>query len=86
MSREERIEMLKKELNAVNTYNRPTYCEKCGGVMVFKGVGEYRCEKCGYLDYDDYGKCAITSKSIWGQTLLRRPRLPVCLRRPSGIC
>lgn len=56
MSREERIEMLKKELKAVNTYNRPTYCEKCGAVMVFKGVGEYQCEKCGYLDYDDYGK------------------------------
>ena len=24
--------------------------------MVFKGVGEYKCEDCGYLDYDDYGK------------------------------
>lgn len=34
----------------------PTYCEKCGGVMVFKGVGEYQCEKCNNLDYDDYGK------------------------------
>lgn len=54
--REEKIKMFKKEFNAVNTYNRPLYCEKCGGVMVFKGVGEYRCEKCGYLDYDDYGK------------------------------
>ena len=36
--------------------NMPTYCAKCGGVMVFKGVGEYKCEDCGYLDYDDYGK------------------------------
>lgn len=54
--REEKIQIFKKEFNAVNTYNRPTYCDKCGGVMVFKGVGEYRCEKCGYLDYDDYGK------------------------------
>ena len=24
--------------------------------MIFEGVGEYRCEKCGKLDYDDYGK------------------------------
>ena len=56
MGREERIEMLKKEISKVNTYNRPTYCEKCGGVMVFKGVGEYECEKCGALEYDDYGK------------------------------
>lgn len=56
MSREERIEYLKREFSEVNTYNRPTYCSECGGVMVFKGVGEYQCEKCGYVDYDDYGK------------------------------
>lgn len=24
--------------------------------MVFKGLGEYQCEKCGFLEYDDYGK------------------------------
>ena len=24
--------------------------------MVYQGVGEYKCEKCGYVDYDDYGK------------------------------
>ena len=24
--------------------------------MVFKGLGEYRCEDCGELAYDDYGK------------------------------
>ena len=23
--------------------------------MVFKGVGEYQCEDCGALEYDDYG-------------------------------
>ncbi|MDE6318136.1 MAG: hypothetical protein K2M22_00155, partial [Lachnospiraceae bacterium] len=55
-SREERIETLKKELSSIATYNRPTYCAECGGVMVFKGVGEYQCEACGFLDYDDYGK------------------------------
>lgn len=56
MSREERIEMLKKEFTEINTYNRPTYCSGCGGVMVYRGLGEYQCEKCGLLDYDDYGK------------------------------
>lgn len=56
MGKEERIEMLRKEFVEVNTYNRPTYCSECGGVMVFKGLGEYQCEKCGFLDYDDYGK------------------------------
>lgn len=56
VSREERIEMLKKEFSEVNSYNRPTYCSECGGVMVFQGLGEYKCEKCGFVDYDDYGK------------------------------
>lgn len=55
-SKEEKIAMLKKEFQEVNTYNRPTYCAECGGVMVFKGVGEYQCEECGILAYDDYGK------------------------------
>jgi predicted RNA-binding Zn-ribbon protein involved in translation (DUF1610 family) len=36
--------------------NRPTYCKSCQGVMVYKGLGEYRCEDCGEQDYDDYGK------------------------------
>ena len=36
--------------------DRPTFCTKCGGVMVYKGIGEYECEECGTLEYDDYGK------------------------------
>ena len=24
--------------------------------MVYKGRGEYQCEECGQMDYDDYGK------------------------------
>ncbi|NLL76580.1 MAG: winged helix-turn-helix transcriptional regulator [Clostridiales bacterium] len=37
-------------------YNRPYKCDKCGGIMIFKGVGEYECEDCHALAYDDYGK------------------------------
>jgi len=37
-------------------YNIPKICEKCGGVFIFVGVGEYHCEKCGNVRYDDYGK------------------------------
>ena len=44
-----------KNLNA-NPYNRPMECAKCGGVMIFAGVGEYHCEDCDAVDYDDYGK------------------------------
>lgn len=39
-----------------DAYNIPRECEECGGVMVFRGLGEYRCEDCGQLAYDDYGK------------------------------
>lgn len=43
-------------LGFVNEYNIPNRCKKCGGIMIFKGVGEYHCEDCSAVDYDDYGK------------------------------
>lgn len=46
----------KMEALGANNYNRPYVCQACGGMMVFKGVGEYRCEDCSDLAYDDYGK------------------------------
>lgn len=39
-----------------DVYNKPTTCPECGGNMIFKGCGEYRCEKCKHVSYDDYGK------------------------------
>ena len=54
--REERAEKLRKDLMDEENYNRPTICSACGGIMVFKGVGEYKCEKCGCIGFDDYGK------------------------------
>lgn len=51
-----RVEQLKKEFLQLNNYNMPITCTECGGLMIFKGVGEYECEECGRLDYDDYGK------------------------------
>lgn len=48
--------MTTRRLQLEELYNIPRVCKKCGGVLVFKGVGEYRCEDCGELDYDDYGK------------------------------
>lgn len=38
-----------------NIYNKPEYCRKCHGEMTFVGLGEYKCDSCGFLDYDDYG-------------------------------
>ena len=37
-------------------YHVPCVCEKCGGVMIFQGIGEYHCEDCGTVAFDDYGK------------------------------
>lgn len=52
----ERKDFAKMEALGANNYNRPYICNACGGLMVFKGVGEYECENCHDLDYDDYGK------------------------------
>ena len=52
----ERVANFRREVLDLSRLNIPTYCEKCGGVMIFKGVGEYKCEDCGNLEYDDYGK------------------------------
>lgn len=49
-------ELVKMEALGIANYNRPYVCQKCGGMMVFKGVGEYECENCRNRDYDDYGK------------------------------
>ena len=36
--------------------------------MVFKGVGEYHCEDCGLVDYDDYGKVRLYIEAHKGAT------------------
>lgn len=45
-----------KDFANLDVYNRPTECPECGGIMVFKGCGEYQCEKCRHVEFDDYGK------------------------------
>lgn len=47
------------DILGLDHYHVPTVCEGCGGVMIFKGVGEYECEKCGNVAYDDYGKVRL---------------------------
>lgn len=37
-------------------YNVPVACVECGSVMVYRGLGEYCCENCKAIDYDNYGK------------------------------
>ncbi len=38
-----------------NDYEIPTRCSKCGQMLKYVGVGEYKCEACGFTEYDDYG-------------------------------
>ncbi len=45
-----------REFGDFGYLNIPRECKKCGGVMVFQGVGEYQCEECKNVDYDNYGK------------------------------
>lgn len=49
-------------------YHTPAYCSKCNGIMIFKGVGEYRCEDCKNIEYDDYGKVRLYIENHKGAT------------------
>ena len=53
---------------SLDLYHIPYVCKDCGGIMVFKGVGEYQCESCGSVDYDDYGKVRIYLEAHKGAT------------------
>lgn len=55
-------------LDLANYYHIPCTCKGCGGVMVYKGVGEYECEQCGDIDYDDYGKVRLYIEQHKGAT------------------
>lgn len=52
-------EVSMEDFGILEQYHIPQVCKVCGGVMVFKGVGEYRCEECRAVDYDDYGKVRL---------------------------
>lgn len=41
--------------NEIDQYNKPYFCRKCQGELEFLGLGHYKCVKCGFEDYDDYG-------------------------------
>lgn len=57
-----------ERLNELDVYHVPRVCKQCGGVMIYKGVGEYHCEDCGFVDYDDYGKVRMYIEAHRGAT------------------
>lgn len=56
------------KLEVFDDYNIPKTCRHCGGVMIYKGVGEYECEKCHDIDFDDYGKVRLYIEEHKGAT------------------
>jgi len=48
--------MIDENLLLGRDLHKPTSCEKCGGRVEYKGIGEYKCEDCKAVMYDDYGK------------------------------
>lgn len=64
-SREARLDEL-----LMGDYHRPVHCPDCGGVMVFMGVGEYKCEDCGKVEWDDYGKVRAYVEKHKGATMV----------------
>ena len=50
-------------------YHVPNTCAECGGELVYKGVGEYRCEQCKAVVYDDYGKVRLYVEQQPGATI-----------------
>lgn len=61
-------ESAKMEALGICNYNRPYVCKACGGLMIFRGVGEYQCEDCFDVDFDDYGKARIYIEQHPGAT------------------
>lgn len=45
-----------KAIVFIDKYNRPKFCKQCESTrLTYQGIGEYKCDICGFLDYDDYG-------------------------------
>jgi DNA-directed RNA polymerase subunit RPC12/RpoP len=47
----------------------PVACPYCGGRVKYAGLGEYECEKCGRISYDNYGKVRSYIESHPGATI-----------------
>ncbi len=62
------------QLDLLDAYHIPRVCSDCGGVMIYKGIGEYRCEDCDKLDYDDYGKVRAYIERHGGATAVEIER------------
>lgn len=40
----------------LNERKKPADCSNCGNALRYVGAGKYSCDKCGHVEYDDFGK------------------------------
>lgn len=40
----------------LNLDSKPSACTKCHGELQYIGHGQYKCDTCGNIEYDDFGK------------------------------
>ena len=52
-------------------YRKPVCCSKCGKLLTYKGVGEYKCDACGFTEYDDYGLVRAYLEKNPGATMVQ---------------
>lgn len=50
--------------------HKPVFCDKCGKAVKYVGLGEYSCQACGFVMYDDYGKVRAYLEANRGATPL----------------
>ena len=47
---------MEQEKDYTSFGGRPFLCERCHGKMVYVAGGQYKCENCDTVGYDDFGK------------------------------
>lgn len=52
-------------------YQKPLCCSKCGHFLKYLGIGEYKCEECGFTEYDAYGKVRCYLERYPGANIVR---------------
>lgn len=50
------LEQLLSDMREQNNDDKPIMCSKCNMEYIYLGLGHYKCDKCGEIVSDDYGK------------------------------
>lgn len=50
------LEQLISDMREQTNSDKPTVCPNCNVEYKYVGLGHYKCDKCGKIETDDYGK------------------------------